>query len=88
MCEIKILNFKQYDEQPKHARPYTEHKTKEFKDLKFQFKVRTLKKRSFNEVIFVDPWLDLYKDVIADRTIDQPFNKQLNILSTRIEKLT
>ena len=41
MFEIKFLNFKEYNERLKFARPCTEHELFEITNLKFQFKIRT-----------------------------------------------
>ena len=64
LYEIKILNFKEFDEQLELTWPRIKNKlfetTKKVKEFKFEHNLRLEFKQEgvYNEIILVDPWLD------------------------------
>ena len=82
--EIKTLNFKEYKQQLKLARPCTKKMfeiARAFNDFKFQPNLKlefTKDEKGLNEIKFVNPWLDSYKEVFDDAPIDEQVDKQYN----------
>ena len=80
--------------QLKLAMPYIKNKlfeiAKELNEFKFQknLKIEFLKEEKVLNQIFVDPWLDSYKQVFDDVTIDKLLDKHDTDLFAAIYNLT
>ena len=90
LYEIKTLNFIEYKQQLKLARPCAKKMfeiAKAFNDFKFHPILKlefTKDEKGLNEIKFVHPWLDSYKEVFDDAPSDEQVDKQYNHHSAAI----